>query len=115
MVEKRAEEFVAAFCEEVVEGFVGAAVLEESSEEALDGGRGGGCRALKADEAGGERVMADSPSDSETEAVVDPAVEFDFFSFEADVGKVMVGAAIAASGDIDVELVGEIGQAVFEM
>lgn len=101
--------------QEVVQSLVGAAVPKKCAKYSFDGRGSRGCRTLKANEAGLDRVVTGGSSDSETEGIVHLAFAPDLFSFEANVGEVMVGAAVAASGDIDFDVVREFREAVLKM
>ena len=60
-------------------------------------------------------MVADSAADAEVVGVDELAVVLDLLAFDADVGDPVLAAAVGAAGDVELELLVEAGQALFEL
>src|SRR5580700_7167594 len=89
-------------------------VLVESGQQPLDGIgniRGG---AAIANRPGDRSNLAEASADTEVVGVYHPAIYFDFFSLNADVGDPMLPATIWAASDVESQPFLKIGKPLFE-
>src|SRR5579863_311117 len=98
-----------------LERLVGPLVYGELFEEALDsvGNFGGG--AAIADGPRDTCVVTDSTADAEVVGIDHLAIHSGFLAFEADVGGPMLAAAIGAAGDMQLQLLLIVREAIFEL
>src|SRR5260370_6124972 len=73
---------------------------------------GGG--ATVSDWPGDRGELANRAADAEVVGVHHATVHFDFLAFKADVGDPMLAATVRASGDVQLQLLIETGDAIFE-
>ena len=60
-------------------------------------------------------MLADGSAKTEVVGVGELAFVLDFFAFDADVGDPVLAAAVGAAGYVELELLVEAGEAVFEL
>ncbi len=100
--------------EEVLERFAGVAIGLEGVEEAGDGVGNFIGEATVADGASDGSDVADAATDAEIVGVEEFAIDLDFFAFDANVSDPVLAATVGAAGDVEFELMLEVGVAIFE-
>ena len=85
------------------------------AQQALDGFGHERRGAAIADRARDGGVLADRSAEAEVVGVGQLALVLDLLAFEADVGDPVLAAAVGAAGDVELELLVELGQALFEL
>ena len=84
------------------------------AQQALDRFGDKRCGAAVSNGARDGRVLADCSAETEVVSVGQLALELDFLAFHADVGNPMLSAAIGAAGDMELELLVKLRQALFK-
>src|SRR5580704_5770826 len=94
--------------------FICFSALVETGEQPLDsiGNIRGG--AAIANRPGDRCSLAEASADTEVVGVYHPAIYFDFFPFNADVGDPVLAATIRATSDVEPQLFLKIGKPLFE-
>src|ERR1700678_2823332 len=93
----------------------GVAVRQILAQQPLDRFRDQRRRAPIADGAGNGGVLTDCAPQTEVIGVDEPAFVLDLFPLDADVGHPMLTASVGAAGHIELELLIESRQALFEL
>ncbi len=112
--EDGSKDIVGVASEEMLERFAGATIRLEGVEETRDGLRNLIGAATVADRTRDGSNVADTAADAEIVGVDKFAIDLDFFALDADVGDPVLTATVGAAGDVEFELMLEIGIAVFE-
>src|ERR1700678_1145474 len=95
--------------------FIRCSVNQIFAQQALDGIGNEGRGATIADGARYRCMLAYGSAEAEVVGVGQLAFVLDLFAFDADVGNPVLAAAVGASGYVELELLVECGQALFEL
>ncbi len=94
--------------------FAGLAQFDIRGEQARDRVRNLGSGAAVADGTGNALILAERAAEREIERVDDVLALLDLFAFEADIGDPVLAAGIGAAGDVELELLVELRDALLE-
>src|SRR5579864_1563095 len=101
--------------EESAQIFTRLAALVEPGEQPLDSIRNLGSGAAVANRPRDRRKLPDASANAEVIRIHHAAIHFDFFALDADISDPMLPATIRAAGDIEPQLLLEIGEALFKL
>ena len=100
--------------EEMLERVLGRVQGVKSAEEAGDGVGNFFGAATIADGTGNGSKLANGSANAEIIGVDELAIHFDFLAFDADVGDPVLAATVGAAGDVELDVVAEVGETVVE-